>query len=223
MVLRRTGIIAAAIAVTVALAWTAFGSPLFSLDPHRIAVTARGEGVDLAAAQAIVSESAGVPLPRLRTTAMERRLEELTGVRTALVERAWPRGLTVSLDARVPVVAVPADGGVALFDADGVDLGIVETAPPGIPVMDVPLGSDTSRTLTAALAVLASLPEDLRGQVTGVAAPAAEQITLTLGDGAVVHWGDNTENDLKASVLATLRQVPASLYDVSTPRRPVTQ
>ena len=107
-------------------------------------------------------------------------------------------------------------------DGEGVDLGVVGTAPAGIPVLDIPLDEDTPRTLGATLAILASLPDELRAEVSGVAARTADQVVLTL-NGAIVRWGGDSENELKASVLATLRQIPAAVYDVSTPRRPITE
>jgi cell division protein FtsQ len=47
-------------------------------------------------------------------------------------------------------------------------------------------------------------------------------VRLELLDGAQVVWGSASDNELKAAVLATLLQVGASTYDVSTPETPIT-
>lgn len=222
-VARRVGLAVAAVAVVAALAWGAFFSPILALDPARVSVNVAAGTVDVAAVEQLAASYAGVPLPRLSTSGLADRIEEVAGVRTAVVERDWPRGLVLDLEARVAVAAVPTEGGMALFDADGVDLGVAAAAPEGIPVVEVPLGEDTSRTLGAALAVASSLPADLRAEVAGLSAEHADRIVLTLADGTTVRWGGHSENELKASVLATLRQIPAQVYDVSTPRRPITE
>lgn len=217
------GLVALGAALVVVLGWVAFMSPLFALAPERVTVDAPDGTVDLAAIREVTESYAAVPLPRLDVSGLAERLEEAPGIRTVAVERVWPRGLLVSIEPRVAVAAVPAEGGVALFDADGVRVGVVAAPPDGIPLVDVPLGEDTPRTLLEALAVLAALPDDLRAQVVDLSARNADSIVLVLADGATVRWGGNSENELKASVLATLRQVPATLYDVSTPRRPITR
>lgn len=220
---RRMGLVVLVAALAVTLGWAAFLSPLFALDPAKVTVDAPEGAVDPAVIREVVDSHAAVPLPRLDASALAARLEEEPGIRTVAVERAWPRGLVVTVEPRVPAAAVPAEDGVALFDAEGVRVGVVQSPPEGIPVVDIPLGEDTPRTLMEALAVLAALPDDLRSQVVDVSARNADSIALVLADGATVRWGGNSENELKASVLATLRQVPAGLYDVSTPRRPITR
>lgn len=221
--LRRIGMVALVASAAVALLWVAFASPLFAFDPTRLTVEDPGGTAENAVVQEFADAYAGVPLPRLDTSGLADRLEGEPGIRTAVVQRVWPRGLVVTLEPRLPAAAVPAEEGMVLFDAEGVRIG-VGAPPEGIPVVDVPLGEeDTARTLQAALAVLAALPDELRPQVAGVSATNADSITLTLSDGATVRWGGNAENELKARVLETLRQLPASVYDISTPRRPITR
>jgi len=214
---------AVAVAVAVAAAgWLAFLSPVLALDPDRIAVVSEGE-LDLAAAQDVIADVSGVPLPRIGIRSLEKRLEEIPTVHTATVSRRWPDGLSVELVARQPVAAVPGDAGFVVFDREGVELGTSPAPPPGIPVVNVPLGENTARILAAALHVIAGLPEDLRATVTGVSAQSDASITFTLSGGATVRWGTDTDNELKLAVLQTLRQVPARIYDVSTPRAPLTE
>lgn len=223
VLLRRAGIVAALLAGALAVAWLAFASPLLALDPARVVVTAPEGQVDLAAALAVVDAHAGTPLPRLDTRGIAASLEEIPSVRTAVIERQWPQGLAVAIEPRTGVVAVPSDEGFAVFDAEGVHITTVAAAPAGIPIVDVPIGEDTSRILATALAVLASLPEALRAEVGALSAATTDSIEFVLADGATVRWGDDSEAELKVSVLQTLRQVQAAYYDVSTPRRPITR
>ena len=93
----------------------------------------------------------------------------MPGVREARVTREWPQGLAVVLVAREPVAAVPEQpaatpgapagpAGFALLDMDGVQVGRVDAAPEGLPVVDVPVGD--KRTLGA---VLERAPAAARG------------------------------------------------------------
>jgi len=223
VLLRRAAAVAAAVAVVVAVGWVAFLSPVFALDPDRVSVSGPEGQVDLAAARIVTDSLAGVPLPRLDVGDLEARIEEIPSVLDAAVRREWPRGLAVALTPRVPVAAVPGDGGVVLFGVDGVQIGSAAGAPPGVPVVDVPINEDTARVLAAVLDVLAVMPPELRAEVAGAAATSDASITFTLTGGATVRWGTNADNDLKLAVLQTLRQVAARVYDVSTPRAPITE
>jgi cell division protein FtsQ len=155
------------------------------------------------------------------------------GVREARVTRAWPKGLVVVLVAREPVAAVPEQSsaathgtpGFALLDMDGVQVGRVDAAPEGLPVVDVPVGD--KRTLTAVLSVLQQLPADLLAQVGAVSAHTQDTVTMKLRDDVEVDWGSAHETPLKIAVLSALRASPAAagatVIDVSAPRLPITK
>lgn len=204
------------------LGWVVFFSPVFALDTEAVALDAPAEQVDTAAVMAVVGSQAGTPLPRLGTSALRQELLQIPSVADATVDRRWPDGLRIAVTARVAAAAVPSEAGFEVYGLDGVRIATVAEQPPAIPVVAVPIGDDTPRVLTAVLDVLASMPADLRASLTGAAAETVDSITFTLSDGATVFWGSATENDLKAAVLAALRQVPARVFDVSTPRTPVT-
>lgn len=221
---RRIGLVIAVVAVLAGAGYALFFSPLLALEADAVHVEAQPGTVDVAAVEAAARARAGIPLPRLDTGALAAEIETIPTVWDATVHRDWPRGLVVEVLPRVPVAAVPVEGGVELFDVEGVDLGTYPEAPAGVPVADVPLGEDTAGILESVLAVMGTLPPDLLAQVVTVAAPSADAIEFTLADGALVRWGSSEENELKLSVLQTLRaNVVASVYDVSTPRTPITQ
>ncbi|WP_253691141.1 cell division protein FtsQ/DivIB [Cellulosimicrobium protaetiae] len=213
--------------VVAALVWVAFFSTVLGLDPEDVTISGEGTVVDPAQVEGVVAEAAGVPLPRLDTVALRERVLALNGVRDVEIRRAWPTGLTVLLESREPVVAVPVDGGFALLDADGVRVRTDPVVPEGLPEIDAPLDDQGAKALDAALVLLNALPADLHAQVAEVSAPTRDAVRMTLRDGVVVEWGSSEEAALKVRVLQTLRAVPenagVTLYDVSAPTIPVTR
>lgn len=220
---RRVAILASAAVVTVALVWGAFFSSLFALSGDQVVIESDPGRVDLEAAHQIANERVGTPLTRLSTGSLLQDLQSIPTVLDASVSRAWPRGLAIHLTPRTPVAAVPVDGGVELFDSEGVDLGRVDELPEGVPLADVPLGEDTGGILADIATIMGMLPGEILGQVETVSASSPDAIEFTLDSGATVRWGGNSENELKLAVLETLLgEVEAHFYDVSSPRSPIT-
>jgi cell division protein FtsQ len=205
------------------LAWLVLGSPLLAVRSERVMVTSSAPSADEALVAAALEPWHGTPLPRLRTGFLEDAVERVPGVRSASVRRAWPNGLVVDVEGRVPVVAVPTGGRLALLDVDGVRVGgLTDAAPPAIPVVSLPPGRSVEG-LTTVLAVLDALPPELLAQVDQVYAGSAETVGFRLVDGSRVEWGSAELSDLKVAVLTVLRERPAQLYDVSAPTMPVTR
>ncbi|WP_433227153.1 cell division protein FtsQ/DivIB [Microtetraspora malaysiensis] len=69
----------------------------------------------------------------------------------------------------------------------------------------------------SALAVLAALPDGLRGRMDEVVAPSPASVTLRLTDGRTATWGDEERSAEKARILESLLRRPARSYDVSSP------
>lgn len=221
------------------LAWALLFSPLLALDAEQVEVSGAGTVVAVDQVRAVVDAEAGVPLTRLDTAALRTALLDVPGVRDVTVTRDWPHGLTVALESREPVAAVPestdvaqqaegaADGaegtGYALVDQDGVQVGRADAPPEGLPVVQVPVGE--ARILTSTLGVLESLPADLLAAIGQVSASSQDTVQLVLRDGAVVEWGSDQDSALKVAVLQALRAAPetagAARYDVTAPTMPV--
>ncbi|QDB78862.1 FtsQ-type POTRA domain-containing protein [Georgenia wutianyii] len=220
----RKVLLAVGVLVTVgALAWALLASPLLALDVEQVTVSGAGEGttVPVEAVMDVVMRHEGVPLTRLDTAGLTEQVGAITTVRSVDVSRSWPRGLSVQVTARVPVAAATAEEGLVLLDVDGVVVGSVAEPPDGLPRVTVPLsGERAGQTLEAVLAVLAQLPAELRAEVATAGATNPASITLELTDGARVLWGDVAESELKAAVLAVVRERPAAVYDVTVPRSP---
>lgn len=220
---RKVLLLAAAVTVLAGTAWAVLVSPLLALEVADVTVTGVGEGTTVAHedVMAVVARREGTPLARLETGELVADLTQITTVRSAQITRAWPNGLRVDVVPRVPVAVAPGDDGVVLLDVEGVVVGTAAEPPEELPNVTVPLADERAgQTLAAVLSVLAELPADLRAEVAtaGAANPAA--ITLELADGATVRWGGPEESDLKAAVLAVLREREAGVYDVTVPRAP---
>ncbi len=211
------------LAVIGGIAWALLASPLLALDVAEVTVSGVGEGTTVPREEvmALVEDRAGTPLPRLDTGALAEEVRAITTVRSVTVMREWPRGLAVDVVPREPVAAATAEDGLVLLDADGVVVGTAQDAPEGLPRVTVPLeGARAGETLSAVLTVLAELPADLRAEVDTAGAANPASISLELTDGAEVLWGSVEESELKAAVLAVLREREASVYDVTVPRAP---
>ncbi|WP_188037296.1 cell division protein FtsQ/DivIB, partial [Actinotalea sp. JY-7885] len=225
---RRIALVAGSVAVLAGLAWLLLVSPVLALDLGQVRVEGQGTVVDASAVAAVVEPHDGTPLPRLDTVALRREILDVPGVRAAEVTREWPHGLLVTVVSREPVVAVPqAEGGVALLDVEGVQVGRSDAAPDGLPVVQVPLDDPGARALTAVLTVLQQLPPELAAEIATVEADSQDTVRFTLRDGAAVAWGSADRTALKARVLQTLRTAEpsrsASHFDVSAPELPITR
>ena len=223
----RIALGASALTAALVLGWVLLVSPVLALDLAEVELRGQGTVVDAAAVSAVIAAHDRTPLPRLDTVGLRRSILEVPGVRAAEVARVWPHGLRVTLVAREPVAAVPQEGGYALLDVEGVQVGRSDAAPEGLPVISVPLDDPAARAMTAALSVLQQLPPELLAEVVTASAESQDTVAFGLAGGATVEWGSADRTALKARVLATLRSSPASVgakvYDVSAPTLPITR
>ncbi|ROR93840.1 cell division protein FtsQ [Salana multivorans] len=226
----RIGIGVGVLLLLVGAVWAVGFSSLLALRSDRIVIAGEGAYLDRDAAVAVVEEAVGTPLVRLDTAGIAARLEERPDVADAVVTRDWPGGVTATLTPREPVaVAAAADGGESelldLVGPDGVVVASVapDAAPGDLPLLTVDMTQDGAQdTVLAVLSVLDQLPPELREQVRDAGATSPDAIELRLHSGSSVGWGSAAESDLKARVLLTLLQVPATRYDVSAPEAPTT-
>jgi cell division protein FtsQ len=163
-----------------------------------------------------------------------RRVQGLVGVAHADVSRHLPSTVVIDVRLRTPVAAVPvapvpapAAGSKTptsrtppsyrLVDASGVAFRTVGSVPPGVVVVDVTNPDPDDPSTVGALAVLASLPADLRDKVDHVGARTPVEIQLILTDGREIVWGDATDNATKARVASSLLGRSGKVIDVSAP------
>lgn len=163
----------------------------------------------------------GVPLARQDLDAVAQRAATLPQVDSVHVVRDWPNTVAVTVVERQPLLAVPQPDGYALVDARGVAYETSASVPDGVLRADA---DPTATTLMIQLGVVAAaLPDGLRGRVTRLRAISANDITLVLRGGVVVHWGDASESPLKGQVVAALRTKAKTSIDVSAPHAPATR
>jgi cell division protein FtsQ len=173
----------------------------------------------------------GKPLATVGTEDVERLLDQFVQVKSARALAVPPSTLVVEIVERVPVALVKQGGKLTVVDGDGVVLGdATATSQYSVPVIDgsaMPMGQAVFRSVTA---VLAALPPDVLGQLATASAQSPDSVELKLSDGRTVVWGNADDRELKARVLQALMKAtpekgqPApQVFDVSTPRHPVTR
>lgn len=161
------------------------------------------------------------PLAQVDTGAMADRVRALPFVQRVAVSRSWPSTLELAVTVRTPAAVVPTTGGgYQVVDATGVPFAAAATPIRGRPVISVSLDERDRPALRAALAVVASLPTDVRATVGVVSASTPDDVRFKVGSATVV-WGSQSDSARKAAVFAALRRVPATSYDLSSPDTPV--
>lgn len=161
----------------------------------------------------------GTPLLQIDTDQVASRVASIRRVASARVQRQYPSTVLVTIEERVPLVVKDYPDGPHLFDRDGVDF-VTGPPPPGLPYIETESPGPNDPATTAALEVLTSLPPEVSGQVSRIAAPSVASITLTLFDGREVVWGTTDRTKEKALKLAALLTQPGHSYDVSSPDLP---
>jgi cell division protein FtsQ len=162
----------------------------------------------------------GKPLIQLDTDEIAARVGALPRVAHVDVERSWPSTVTITINERSPVGFVRRPEGVHMLDSTGVDFAVTSQAPTGLPAIDVATPGPGDPATKAVVDVLARIPQQLRGMVTGLAAQSPGSVQLTLTDSRVVKWGNSADTERKAAVLAALLTRPGKTYDVSAPDLP---
>lgn len=183
--------------------------------------------------QSALAPLQGKPLPLVGPTDVSRLLTPIVQIKSVQSRAVPPNTLLVTVVERVPVALVKQSSGFSVVDGDGVEIATTkdQSAYP-IPVID-PQGMHMSHdTVLAVTGVLSALPPDVLGQLATASAESVDSVQLKLSNGKTVVWGNTQDRDLKAKVLQALMknaenppkgQAPVSVFDVSTPRHPVTR
>jgi cell division protein FtsQ len=162
----------------------------------------------------------GTPLARVDLAAVSRRVGQLLPVRRATASRSWPDTLVVEVQERTGFAVVAQPAGFGVLDDSGVVFATQPTRPADLALLRLATPGPDDPATRAALAVLASLTDELRSRLVELRAEAPTRVRLALAGGRVVVWGDATENDLKARVATSLLTKPGVLIDVSAPNVP---
>ncbi|MFC4536483.1 cell division protein FtsQ/DivIB [Sphaerisporangium dianthi] len=197
-----------------AAAWLVFFSPVLGV--QRVAVSgAAGPAADQVRRAAAVPDRQ--PLATVDLEQVRRRVAALRQIESVSVERNWPGTLKVRVVQRRPVAVVPAAGRADVVDRHGVVIEVRDTAPSGLPALQLDRFGPGDPATKAALGVAAGLPGELRRMVRTIRATTTQDVSLRLDDGRTIMWGGADRTKDKARVALTLLRRRADAYDVSSP------
>ena len=211
------GVAASLLILAVATLGAAY-SPLFAVERIQIVGTAQ---LDASAIETALVDQVGTPMPLVDESAIKAALVAFPLVESYTLEARPPHDLVVRIVERTPIGLIETRAGYTLVDAAGVALSTSADPTAGIPLLSITGGAE-SEAFDAAGQVMRALPDDIRAQVTAVAASTPDDVTLTLGGtNTEVVWGSAENSADKAVVLAKamIGRPPASVtvYDVSSP------
>ncbi|MBM7050755.1 cell division protein FtsQ/DivIB [Rothia sp. ZJ1223] len=168
----------------------------------------------------------GVPLSRVDDQRVMELLGENSVLNGVVTESRPPHELVVRLQERVPVAVVEDRQNFYLVDAQGVQLGTVESVEDaGVPLIGGGLKATEEDSFRVLTKVLSSLPQSLMSEISKTTADSASTITLHMKDGTEVVWGTASDSEVKAKVLSSLidsmgADGAVQVYDVSSPLHP---
>ncbi|MGG5172966.1 cell division protein FtsQ/DivIB [Pseudarthrobacter sp. J1738] len=219
--------LAAVVVLIVLVALATMYSPLLAV---RTVAVQGNKLVPTATVQKALQPLEGKTLPRISQSDVDGLLKGFVQIKSSTMQSRPPSTLVVQIQERVPVAVLQVAGKYSLVDADGVSLGPVSD-PAKVKLPNIDGGAKGLRTdlFKAVTAVLGALPDSVRQQLASASASSADSVKLNLANGKSVVWGNAEDRELKAKVLEALLKkpedpkVPVNVYDVSTPRHPVTR
>lgn len=225
---RRLWLCFVALVILAAGLWAAFFSPLLKVRSVEVVGATHTEPQAVIAAST-VSDADNLLL--LATSEVAHRIERLSWVKSAEVERILPGTVRVHISERKPALATALGGIHWTVDAHGHvlsaqgtdDLPVISGwGDAGLEVGDV---IDNPEGL-GALRVWRALEGRLKQSVVAIVVPTPERISLTLDDSTVVRLGSATRLDAKQEVLRVLSRRlqqegrTAAYIDVRVPTSP---
>jgi cell division protein FtsQ len=215
------------VAAVAALLVAAVYSPWLAMDSVSVSGTRL---LTPAQVQSALEPLLGKPLPQITDQEVATLLEPLVQVKSVSVQARPPSGLAVAVRERVPVALVKQGKQYQLVDVEGVRLAAAaDPRKIKLPVVDGGAGTIGKDLFRATAAVLGALPADVLARLSNASAQSVDAVQLKLVDGQTIIWGNASDRELKAKVLAALLKVPEDpknpvrVYDVSVPRHPVTR
>lgn len=212
------------VALVCVVTWVLLGSRLLVV--RDVAVS----GLDRVQEDEVVSAVAvdtGTPLIRVDLDRGRERAESLDLVESATVTRGWPASLNVEVVERRPLLSIRVGEEYRLVDGDGVRIEDSQTRPGTHPLVRVTGEIEGNEAVGAAADIVEEAPDSLIAQIQLIDATDTEAITVELGDGSVVEWGDASGSGDKSDVLRVLmREHPPEdgrVYDVGTPELAIVQ
>jgi cell division protein FtsQ len=205
--------VAVAAALLLLIGWVVWGTSLLGVREVRVTGTGILTVAEVREAAAIPEQH---PLLRVRTGEVAGRVEALPPVAAVRVRRDWPDAVVIEVVERTAVAAVPAGDEFAILDAAGVVFQ-TRSQPGDLPLLELAEPGPADPATRAALTVLGSLTAPLRADLASLTVAGPAGISLELGSGWTVVWGDETDSAAKARVATALLEREGEVIDVSAP------
>ncbi len=176
-------------------------------------------GVDAKLEQQVIAAAPvpmGEPIAKVDTAAIGSAVQgALPWIASVDVRRGYPNDIVIAVTPRV-AVAQSSDG--QAIDADG----IAYQSPTPLPKKLLTIEGTDPDALGTAVRIYRQLPQEIAHKIASLTAKSRDDVTFTLGSGAVVRWGNDQKGDQKIAVLTALLPRRARMYDVSAPELPTT-
>jgi cell division protein FtsQ len=214
-------VVCALVALAAVLVWLGGFSSV--LATRTVTVTGLADAAEQQAVADAAAVQIGTPLARVDTGGAAERVALIPTIASVSVNRSWPNTVVVSVQRKVPVLAVKnPQGQLQVVDASGVPFETVTTLPPGVAQVNATSDSPDPQGVQAAISVLGLLSPERRAQVSGVTVTSADLVTLQLGKVSVV-WGGLADGPKKLAILEVLLKTNPAVIDVSAPDTPITR
>ncbi|GLF94188.1 cell division protein FtsQ/DivIB [Streptomyces yaizuensis] len=217
----------AAAALAAGAGWLLYGSSWLRVE------SVRASGTDVLTTAQVVRAAevpVGEPLVSLDTDAVEERiLRRLPRADTVEVSRSWPRGVTLEVTERQPVLQLVQGRRYVEVDDDGVRFATVDRPVRGVPRLELAVERSPSlrrfplaRLTREAVRVREGLPGKVVADLRTLVVRSYDDMVLELTGERRVVWGSPEEGEAKARALtALLKAAPrARHFDVSAPTAP---
>jgi cell division protein FtsQ len=206
-------IILAIVTIALVAIWLVWFSSVFAVKAVKVT------GVDEALQQQVISAAPvpmGEPIAKVDTAAIGSAVQgALPWIASVDVRRGYPNDIVIAVTPRV-AVAQSTDG--QAIDADG----IAYLSPTALPKKLLTIEGSDPDALGTAVRIYQQLPPEISRKIASLTAKSRDDVTFTLGSGAVVRWGNDQKADQKIAVLTALLPRRARMYDVSAPELPTT-
>ncbi len=226
---RRLRILVAVLALCAVgvLAWFVLHSSFFSAKVVTVSGSSHTTPAAVIAAAGLADRP---PLLDVNTAAAATGIARLPWVKSAVVTRHWPDGVSIAVVERVPALTMKTTtGDWAALDATGRVLATATAPFPGLrqisgPKLAGPVGSDLAPIDAAGLAVAASLPQSFAAQVTTVTVEPGGWVQLAMTTPITVDIGSTTQLTTKyedvTALLSGATLHNGDVIDVSVPDAP---
>ncbi len=193
--------------------WLVFFSSVFAVKAVKVT------GVDAALEKQVIAVAPvpmGEPIAKVDTAAIGSAVQgALPWIASVDVRRGYPNDIVIAVTPRV-AVAQSTDG--QAIDADG----IAYQSPTALPKKLLTIDGSDPDALGTAVRIYRQLPPEIARKIASLTAKSRDDVTFTLGSGAVVRWGNDQKAEQKIAVLTALLPRRARMYDVSAPELPTT-